>query len=505
MARNHRDRTLIGSALFLLWLAPPLRAADPAARIAAFLDASPVAHDSFWGVRIVALEQRRVLFERNAGRLFLPASNAKLFTTSLALVRLGPDYRFQTRVLADRAPGEDGCVESLRLVGGGDPNLSGRTLPYRRDAPAGEPLAAIEDLAGQVAAHGVRSVSADIVGDDSAYVWQTYAHGWSIDDPVWDYGARVSALCINDNTLSLSLLPGNYASDPARMTLTPAVEYYDIDNRVRTVTNGGKSPRKIEVERLPGARQLRIWGTLPLHDPGDTEVLGIEDPALYAAMALRDALLRRGITVRGEARAVHLLPDRVADLKNGPAPEPEPGVEMARRDSAPMVEDLQLTDKVSQNLHAEMALLAVGKARRHVGSREAGIAEEKAFLDEAGIDAGSYTFADGSGLSRLDLVTPAAVVQLLTYMYRSAARDAWMNLLPVSGEDGTLHDRFVGTDLAGRIFAKTGTLSHVSALSGYARRKNGKMRAFSILVNNYRGAAGDVRAAIDRVCSLMVE
>ena len=160
---------------------------------------------------------------------------------------------------------------------------------------------------------------------------------------------------------------------------------------------------------------------------------------------------------------------------------------------------------MSQNLHAEMALRAVGKARRHVGSREAGIAEEKAFLDEAGIDAGSYTFADGSGLSRLDLVTPAAVVELLTYMYRSAARDAWLSLLPVSGEDGTLHDRFVGTDLAGRIFAKTGTLSHVSALSGYARRKDGKMLAFSILVNNYRGAAGDVRAAIDRVCSLMVE
>ena len=111
----------------------------------------------------------------------------------------------------------------------------------------------------------------------------------------------VSALSINDNTLSLSLLPGNYASDPARMTLTPAVEYYEIDNRVRTVTNGGKSQRKIVVERLPGARQLRIWGTLPLNDPGDTEVLGIEDPALYAAHGLarcagaaRDHDTRRG-------------------------------------------------------------------------------------------------------------------------------------------------------------------------------------------------------------------
>ena len=487
--------------LLLLWLALPLGAADPAARIAAFLDASPVARTSFWGVRLVSPEQNRVLFERNANRLFLPASNAKLFATALALTRLGPDYRFQTRVLADRTPGEDGGVESLRLVGGGDPNLSGRAIPYRKDAPTGDPLAAIEDLAAQVAAHGVRSVSADIVGDDTAYVWQPYAEGWAIDDPVWDYGAAVGALSVNDNTLSIRVLPGGQESDPARIVLTPPVEYYEIDNRVRTAAGN----RKIMLDRLPGARQLRIWGVLPLHDPGDTEELGIDDPALYAAIAFRDALARRGIVIRGEARAVHLYPSQVADLKNGPAPEPEPGVELARRDSEPLVEDLRITDKVSQNLHAEMALRAVAKARRHIGSREAGIAEQQAFLDEVGIDRASYTFADGSGLSRLDLVTPAAVVRLLAHMYHAAARDAWMSLLPVAGQDGTLHTRFAHTAAAGRIFAKTGTMSHAGALSGYARRRNGKMLAFSILVNNYNGPVADLRAAIDRVCALMLE
>jgi D-alanyl-D-alanine carboxypeptidase/D-alanyl-D-alanine-endopeptidase (penicillin-binding protein 4) len=496
-------------ALLLLWLALPLAAAgpqgQPGARIAAFLDASPVARTSFWGVRIVSLDRNRVLFERNASRLFLPASNAKLFTTALALVRLGPDYRFQTRVLADRTPGEDGCVESLRLVGGGDPNLSGRTIPYRKDAPPGDPLVAVEDLAAQVAERGVRCVSADIVGDDTAYVWQPYADGWSIDDPVWDYGAPVSALSINDNTLSVKIFPGSYASDPAQIVLVPAVDYYEIDNRARTAAGGGKVPREISLDRLPGERQLRIWGTLPLKDPGDTEVLGIDDPALYAACAFRDALARRGIAIRGEPRAVHLYPNQLADLKSGPAPEPEAGVEMARRDSAPLLEDLRITDKVSQNLHAEMALRAVARARRHIGSREAGIAEEQAFLDEVGIDRGSYTFADGSGLSRLDLVAPAAVVELLAHLYHSPARDSWVSLLPVAGQDGTLHARFADTPAAGHIFAKTGSLSHVAALSGYARRKNGTMLAFSILVNNYNGPPADLRAAIDRVCALMLE
>ena len=471
-------------------------------RIAAFLDASPVARTSFWGVRIVSLDHNRVLFERNANRLFLPASNAKLFTTSLALARLGPDYRFQTRVLADRTPGPDGCVESLRLVGGGDPNLSGRAIPYRLDAPAGDPLAAIEDLAAQVAAHGVRCVLADIVGDDTAYVWQPYPDGWSVDDPVWDYGAAVSALSINDNTLSITVLPGRYTSDPARIVLTPPVDYYEIDNRVRTQAG----ERQIMLDRLPGARQLQIWGTLPLKDAaGDVEVVGIDDPALYAADAFRDALARHRIAIRGEARAVHLFPNQVADLKDGPAPEPAAGMEIAHRDSAPLVEDLRITDKVSQNLHAEMALRAVAKERRHVGSIEAGIAEQHAFLDEAGVDRRGYTFEDGSGLSRLDLVTPDAVVRLLAYMYRSPARAAWLSLLPVAGQDGTLHERFKGTVAAGRIFAKTGSLSHVSALSGYARRKNGEMLAFSILVNNYSQTPAEVRAAIDRLCLLILE
>ncbi|MGD0363322.1 MAG: D-alanyl-D-alanine carboxypeptidase/D-alanyl-D-alanine-endopeptidase [Bryobacteraceae bacterium] len=502
----------LAPVLILLWTAWPALPGSaagpqwhPGRRIASFLDASPVARTSFWGVRIVSLEPNRVLFERNAERLFLPASNAKLFTTALALSRLGPDYRFQTRVAADRAPDEDGCVESLRLIGGGDPNLSGRAIPYRRDAPPGDPLVAIEDLAAQVAAHGVRCVTADIVGDDSAYVWQPYPDGWSIDDPVWDYGAAVSALCINDNTISVGILPGGGVSDPARLLLTPPVEYYEIDNRVRTTAPAAEVERKIAVERLPGVRQLRIWGDLPLHDSGDTEVLGIDDPALYAACAFRDALLRHGIVIRGEPRALHLYPSQVADLKNGPAPEPDPGLELARRDSAPLLEDLRITDKVSQNLHAEMALRAVAKARRHIGSREAGLAQEQAFLDEIGIDPRSYTFADGSGLSRLDLVSPAAVVRLLAHMYGSGLRDAWVSLLPVAGQDGTLHARFSGTTVAGRLFAKTGSLSHVAALSGYARRPDGKMLAFSILVNNYNGPPADLRAAIDRVCALMLE
>jgi D-alanyl-D-alanine carboxypeptidase/D-alanyl-D-alanine-endopeptidase (penicillin-binding protein 4) len=291
--------------------------------------------------------------------------------------------------------------------------------------------------------------------------------------------------------------------DLAVLALNPPVEYYSLDNRTRTVAAGGA--RGIRVDRVPGSLELRVWGAIPLRDRGEDLLLGIEDPARYAAKALRELLERRGITVAGPAVARHLYAHDVADLTQGPAAPPDAGTELARHTSAPFLEDLRITDKVSQNLHAEMALRAVARARRNVGSFEAGWEEMRAFLDEVGVDAGAYTLFDGSGLSRLDLVTPAAVVKLLRYMYHSPARANWISLLPVGGQDGTLATRFGDGSGAGRIHAKTGSLSHVSALSGYAERPGGRWVAFSVLVNNYNGSPSDIRGVMDRICTLIME
>ena len=468
------------------------------------LASSPAAQTAYWGIQIIDLASGKTLYERNQDRFFVPASNTKLFTTAMALTHLGADFTFRTRVLADAAPDPEGRIRGpLVLAGGGDPNLSGRVLPYRMGTPAGNPLAAIEDLAGQVAARGVKRVEGGIIGDDAWYLWQPYAEGWSIDDPQYDYGAPVSALTINDNTLALAVSPGERPGAPANVELSPPLEYYSIDNRIRTVPPG--SGRNIHFDRDPGGMQVRLWGSIPLRDRGETLLLAIEDPALYAARAFRQALEDRGIVVGGGVSSRHLLPNELPDLTAAPsAPEPA-GFELARLVSAPLLEDLRVTDKVSQNLHAELALRAVGLFRRHVGSREAGLAELQDFLAEAGIDPECCNFNDGSGLARLNLVTPAAVVQLLRYMYASPARDNWISLLPVGGQDGTLSTRLGDGAAAGRIHAKTGTLSHVSALSGYARRTDGSWVAFSVLVNNYNGHGSDVRGAMDRICNLIVE
>ena len=220
----------------LLLLATPLHAASLAEQIARLLDSSTATRTAFWGIQIVDLESGRTVYELNSDRGFVPASTAKLFTTALALVRLGPEFTFQTRVLAGSGPDADGRLAGpLTLAGGGDPNLSGRDVPYRMGSKGGNPLAALEELAGQVAARGVKRVDGDIVGDDSWYVWQPYAEGWAVDDPQFDFGAPVSALSIADNTVSLAVRPAARVGDPAELALDPPVEYFRIGNRVRTV------------------------------------------------------------------------------------------------------------------------------------------------------------------------------------------------------------------------------------------------------------------------------
>ena len=407
------------AAALLLWsaVAPVYAAPTLAQRIRRSIDTSPAARSAFWGVHIVDQASGRTLVEINADHFFVPASNTKLFTTALALKRLGADHRFRTTVRMDA----DG---SIRLVGGGDPNLSNRAIPYHTGPPSGEPLQAIEALADQVAARGITRISGDVIGDDSAYVWQPFPPGWAIDDAIWDYGAPASALTVNDNMLSLTVTGGEHDGDPVSIQLSPAVEFYQIDNQLRT---DSATARRTSIERTPGSFQLRLWGSLA---PGrvQTRTLGIDDPALYAARAFYDALTRRGVNIAGRAVAHHLYPAEVGDLKLGPEPDPPTGTELAARDSAPLVEDLRITAKVSQNLHAEMLLRAVARARRHIGSRQAGLEEMKEFLAAAGIEEEDYRFEDGSGLSRLNLVRPRVVVKLLQAMTRisrsSSARPA---------------------------------------------------------------------------------
>lgn len=486
-------------ALLALVLAIPLAAGDLALRLDGLIDAAPAFSRAFVGMRVVRLSDGRVLYTRNADRLFVPASNMKLFTSALALAKLGADYRFATQVGADLPIDADGALAGdLELVGGGDPSLSGREYPYRSHAPPGAvySLHAIDDLADQLVARGLKRVDGDVVGDDTRYVWEPQPGPWSSDSASREYGAPVSALILDDNTFVLTLRPSARAGDLARIALSPPFENFSIDNRVVTLEHG---IRRIRFYRSASGRELHLWGVLPKADAGYVQELAIGDPALYSAEVLRDALLRRGISVRGEAMARHRFPDEAAE------PPPQPRVLFAEHRSPPLIELLQVVDKVSQNLHAEIMLREVAVSPEHAGSREAGLDAMDEFLAGIGISTGEYQFSDGSGLSPRTLVSPTATTELLAHMYQSPQREEWFNLLPIGGEDGTLGGRFAGHPEARAIHAKTGTLDHVKAMSGYADTATNGRVAFSLLVNHFEEPSPGVTKAIDALVLRLLE
>lgn len=483
-----------------------LSASPLSRRIEEVWKSDPAAARAVWGICALDAASGKPLVEFNGSHFFIPASNTKLLTTALALVRLGPDFRFHTRVTSRVPIGAGGVLDSdLRLVGDGDPNLSGREIPYRKDSPPGDPLAAMDRLAAELERKGLRQVRGGIIGDDTAFVWEPYAPGWAVEDIVSADGPAVSAISLNDNEIALTVAPGSAPGEPGAITVEPALDYFTIDNRVVTGPAGGEW--RVQADREPGSRVIHVCGEMAPRDPPVSLRLAVDDPALFAAAALRDALERRGIHVLGGLATRHRFTDRIRDLGHGRPRQPRAAqaVELASLESPPVIEYLRVIDKVSQNLHAEMMLRTVARARRGIGSRQAGIEELKQFLNEAGVRTDDIFIRDGSGLSRMNLVTPAAVAQLLVYMNQTPWAAAWRSLLPVGGEDGTLQYRFRVRPRGVLVQAKTGSLAHVSALAGYVQAPGGRLVAFSILVNNYQAPDVDIRQMIDRISLTLVE
>lgn len=473
-------------SVLLLFLAAFCQAETLEQRLDRLLEAGPGKY--FAGVQVYSLETKKILFRYNDDFLLMPASNMKVLTTSLALLRLGPDYRFTTRLV--REPSGD-----VALIGSGDPSLSGRVYPYTKDSVSGPPLRALEALADSAVAGGLTRIDGDVVGDDRLYPWAPYPPSWTQDDMLRDYGAPVSALTLNDNTITPIIQPATEVGDAAQISLSPAIEYYAIDNRIVTVARGGEA--RIRISRVQNSRQLLLWGSIPAGHAAVGETLAVDDPALFAAEALYDALARRGVAITGKAVARHRAVNDDYD--------PGPSVELAARVSPPLVELLQVTDKTSQNLHAELMLREVGRFTRHMGTREAGLEEMATLFKDAGASAGDARVEDGSGLARNVMVAPRLMTKILTLLYESKYRDAWISLLPVGGEDGTLKNRLCCTVDAANIHAKTGTLSRAIALSGYARSKTNGWLAFSIIVNSFSAPSSEVRKWIDKIALELTE
>lgn len=470
-----------------------------------------------WGIKVVSLDSGKVLYEQNANKFFTPASNTKLFTTAAALALIGPDHRFRTTVETSGGIDKYGrLLGDLVLKGRGDPNLSGRTLPYNlRTERKLPPIQVLESLADQLVQKGLKYIDGDVVADDSYYVFERYGEGWAQDDLVWEWGAPVSALTINDNVVFVSIMPGDRSGEKAFVTVSPYPDYYRIDNRIMT-TPAGTGPRRIYINREPGSNLLTLWGNIPADDAVANEALAIEDPASFAAQLFRSLLERRGVVIYGGARTRHselaslstfsvttMASSRGGDDKVITPSQPAPLV-LANYESQPLKEDLRVINKVSQNLHAELLLRLLGREKGTAGTIEGGLEVMRGFMQQVGVPSDEYVFYDGSGLSRQNLTTPNAIVRLLTYIDQQPWGALFQDTLPLAGVDGSLSVRFKLGQAQGRVRAKTGSLGHVNALSGYATTVKGEKVVFTVMANNHNLPGKRAIETIDRIVDAIV-
>jgi serine-type D-Ala-D-Ala carboxypeptidase/endopeptidase (penicillin-binding protein 4) len=504
----------------------PTGSVTPLGETIAALLADPAVSRAHWGIAVTTLDGTP-LYGFDEGQLFRPASNNKIFTTATAMALLGLEKTFDTRIFGKFDAASGTVTGDLDLVGGGDANFGAGDLPYvprserPKDvdaAPAPPALADLAALADQLVAKGVKRITGDIVGDDTLFPYQPYAESWAADDQVWGYGAPVSALSIDDNQLKLTVTPSTFSGPATMVQLEQNVPYYTVEAQAKTV-DAGAQVGGIQIERLPGSRVLRVYGELAIGAKPDVEYVAIADPAEYAAMALRAMLEQRGIVVAGTARAKHLPPsDAKGYLSELLAPGDcaaswmagrpcsfecmvgiRPGVVLASHTSAPLGEDVVLTNKVSQNLHAELLLHNLGLSLCRPGSILTGALMVRAYLTDAGLDPDDFLFFDGSGLSDHDLVTPRATAQFLAFAATQPWFPAWKASLPDAGEDGTLDARFPNPPLKDHLFAKTGTLGESRALSGYLAAASGRTIVFSIFVDDHTPATSADGVAMDKI------
>jgi len=468
------------------------------------------AQKALWGILVVDRDSGETLYELNADRFFTPASNAKIFTTSLALATLGPNFRFRTTFESGgKLSAEGHLIGDLTLVGRGDPDLSNRKFPYagkvERDGPVEKILA---EMADEAVSKGLKEIDGDIVADDSYYPYDPYPPGWSIGDIFFTFGSSISAIAFNDNSIGVTVLPGAKVGDPATVNVEPAAAADSFTRHISTVDIGGKE--EIGVVRQPGPDFMLLQGTIPLAHPAIKLDLAMPDPAETAGLALKQIFESRGVLVTGTVRVHHAPPPEIypdAPVVLGPPPTPAgPNtIVLAEHLSLPLIESVRLTNKVSQNLHAELLLRAVAREKKGFGVTDAGLWVEQDFLKSAGIADGDVVLSDGSGLARDDLVTPRAVVQLLRFDDRQSWGPDFIASFPIAGVDGTLESRMVGTAAAGRILAKTGGLDHVRALSGFATTTGGEHLIFSVFGNNNPQRGRDSAVAIDSIAVAMIE
>lgn len=424
---------------------------------------------SRWGILIQPLSSSTTLYSRDAQKYFIPASNAKLLTTAAALQKLGADFRIKTSVYS----GENG---SLYVAGRGDPSIA---------------EAQLKSLAQQLKQRGISQVN-QLIGDDSYFQGSAVNPNWEWEDAQAGYGAPINSLIFNQNAIDLLLSP-QAIGQPLKVTFAEPklANQWQLQNN--SVTVAQNESEFIDVGREFDRPIIRVSGQLKVGGEPESAYVAVVNPANNFLQYFQQALVAEGIPVKQA-----LVASASRNLNQ----------ELATVESPPLAELVRETNRESNNLYAEVLLRLLGKVTDKMpvpqeDTGESGLKELKAVLTQLGVNPNSYRLADGSGLSRHNLITPEALVETLRLMANSPTASIYRQSLPIAGESGTLKNRFNLTPNRVILQAKTGTMSGVSALSGYIEVPNYEPLVFSIIVNQSDLSTAKMRSATDEIVLLL--
>jgi D-alanyl-D-alanine carboxypeptidase/D-alanyl-D-alanine-endopeptidase (penicillin-binding protein 4) len=444
---------------------------------------APVMARGVWGVDIRSADTETVIFQHNADRLMMPASNMKILTLAAAAQTLGWGHHFST-TLETSAPVENGALRGdLVIRGSGDPTISTR---------GNRATQVFDEWAQALRAAGISSIDGRIVGDDQAFDDEGLGPGWAWDYLEAGYASPTGALQYNENVAELTVTPGTVAGDPATLRLE-AGSGLTVVNRARTVPVADTSARgSVDVRRRVDRPEIEVTGMIPLGASPVTRMVAVVNPTLFFAQGVKDALVSRGITIGGNAADGD---DVAADILC----EGAPARRVLHTTPSPTLREIgTVLMKVSQNQYGETLLKAVGAKRSGLGTTRAGRAAAIDTFTAWSIPADAYVMSDGSGLSRYNYIAPSTITSVLRRMYSDPQhREAFMATLPIAAKDGTISTRMRNTRAAENAVAKTGSIANVRSLSGFVRTRDGEVLVFSIIANDFVIPAATVNWAAD--------
>ena len=438
--------------------------------------------NAFVGVIAKSLRTGEVLYKKNADKLFTPASNMKLFTSSAALILLGRDYIYQTNISMDGEIEKGVLQGDLIIQGSGDPTISGRFYD-------GQVTKVFENWADTLKSRGIWAINGNIYGDDSLFDNIGLGKGWELDYESKWYAAPTGALSFNDNSIEVRVEPTeiNY---PANVVLVPDTKYLSVISKVITVDDPTSAP--VAVIRVRGTNFITVTGNIMKGSQPVIEHLSVIDPSMYFLSVFKEVLEKKGIVVKGRVGTVD------GSVRTINADDLTP---VFTHRSFPLKTIVRELNKNSNNFYAEQLLKTVGLEINNYGTTENGVKACKELFNSMGINLDNMEMADGSGLSRLDLVSPRQIVNLLTYMYKSEAFPDFYDSLPIAGVDGTLIDRMRKSAAENNVHAKAGYNNNVSSLSGYLKTTSGEQLVFSIIINNFLSPSALATYIEDNVCN----